>query len=221
MITDLNTTDLKSDLALNYLVQPAKTTDNNHRILILLHGVGSNEQDLFALARLVPDNYTVIAPRGPFILGANRYAWYQVDFTTGKPALNEAQEAESRQLISRFIDEVKTKYNTHEVYLGGFSQGAIMSYTIGLTQPGKVAGILSFSGRILTEIRPLVQAGPELNNLAVFIAHGTQDGTLPVHYAREARTYLQALGIEPAYHELEMGHQLNDQVLTEIQNWLK
>lgn len=186
----------------------------------MLHGVGSNEQDLFQLAPYLPDDFIVISPRGPIVLGAGRYAWYEVDFASGKPQINATQEAKSREAIQHFIRQVKEKYNLDTVYLGGFSQGAIMSFSIGLTQPESVAGVVGFSGRILQEIRPLVQTNEALKQLKVFISHGTQDSTLPVHYAREAKEYLQEAGVQLTYHEQEMGHQISGEAITKVADWL-
>jgi phospholipase/carboxylesterase len=211
---------LQDDLDLKYLVKPAAATAGKKKALILLHGVGSNEQDLFSLAPLLPDNLLVISPRGPVTLGEGRYAWYQVDFSSGAPVINAQQEEQSRGLILDFVRQVKQQYAVEEVYLGGFSQGAIMSFSIGLTRPKEISGVLSFSGRVLMEIRPYVEQGEDLKQLAVFIAHGTQDNTLPVHYAREAKAYLQQLGVKLSYHEFEMGHQISNPVLEETINWL-
>ncbi len=213
--------NLNTDLGLSYLIKPATNTAGKQKALILLHGVGSNEKDLYSLANYLPANYTVISPRGPFVLGEGRFAWYEVDFSSGNPQINAGQEAQSREAIREFIVQVKEKYKLDEVYLGGFSQGAIMSYTIGLTQPELVTGVLAFSGRILQEIRPLVAAPALLKDLRVLIAHGTQDGTLPVHYAREAKTYLEGLNIKPSYHEFNGGHQITGDVLTAVSEWLK
>ncbi|GGG02901.1 alpha/beta hydrolase [Pontibacter amylolyticus] len=163
----------------------------------------------------------MISPRGPFVLGDGRYAWYEVDFSTDKPQINATQEAKSRQDIQNFIRQVKEKYNLGEVYLGGFSQGAIMSFSIGLTHPELVAGVIGFSGRILQEIRPLVQQNDALKQLKVFISHGTQDTTLPVHYAREAKAYLQDAGVQLTYHEQDMGHQISGEAITKVADWLQ
>jgi phospholipase/carboxylesterase len=217
---NINTVTVSDDLALPYLVRPAGTKSDRQKAIIFLHGVGSNEQDLFRLAPLLPDNFVVISPRGPYTLGAGRYAWYQVDFSTGKPVINEQQAEHSRQVIKAFIQQVKQQYAVEEVYLGGFSQGGIMSYSVGLASPGAVSGILSFSGRILQEIKPLVQKDKVLEQLKVFVAHGVQDGTLPVLYAREAKAFLQQLGVPLSYHEFDMGHQINDQVLQAMLSWL-
>ncbi|PKV75940.1 alpha/beta hydrolase [Pontibacter ramchanderi] len=212
---------IKNDLSLPYLERPASSTAKQPKALVLLHGVGSNEQDMFQLAPYLPEDFTVISPRGPFVLGAGRYAWYEVDFSSGKPQINATQEAKSREDIQHFIRQVKEKYNLDTVYLGGFSQGAIMSFSIGLTQPELVAGIVGFSGRILQEIRPLLQPNEALKQLRVFISHGTQDGTLPVHYAREAKEYLEKAGVQLTYHEQDMGHQISGEAITKVADWLQ
>lgn len=211
---------LQEDLALPYLLRPAGVQSGKKKAIILLHGVGSNEQDLLRLAQQLPDNFLVISPRGYYTLGAGRYAWYQVDFSSGKPVIQAAQEEQSRKILLDFIRQIRQKYAAEEVYLGGFSQGAIMSYSIGLTKPGEITGLLALSGRMLSEIRPLAAPGNALQQLRVFISHGIQDSTLPVHYAREAKAYWQQAGLTPSYHEYEMGHQISSQVVTEIADWL-
>jgi phospholipase/carboxylesterase len=208
------------DLSLGYLVQQPKLASTKRKAIVLLHGVGSNEQDLFSLSNQLPGNYFIISPRGPFTLGNGRYAWYNVDFSTGKPIIHAEQEIRSRELIMTFIKEIKSKYHLHEVYLGGFSQGAIMSYSIGLAYPGEVQGIVSLSGRILEEIKPMVKKDDQLQHLKVMVAHGVEDNTLPIHYAREAKTYLESLGVQLTYHEYQTGHQVTHDVLTDLNDWL-
>lgn len=203
--------------ALHYLVRTPKTPSAKHKAIILLHGVGSNEEDLFSLASHLPDDYYIISARGQYTLGQDRYAWYNVDFSSGKPVFNAQQELSSRALIRKFITEVKEKYELEEIYLGGFSQGAIMSYSIGLTTPGEVRGIIVLSGRLLDEVRPLIKPA---SLLRVFIAHGKADGTLPIHYARDAKTYLEKLHVDLSYHEYEMGHQINAAVIRDLNSWI-
>lgn len=216
MIT--NTTD---NTVLYYLVRAPKAPTENKKAIILLHGVGSNEKDLFGIANLLPDDLYIISPRGQFALGGDRFAWYQVDFLTGKPIYNTAQEASSRKLIGTFIDQMKGKYQLQEVYVGGFSQGAIMSYSIGLTNPTAVKGIVALSGRILEEVKPLVTKSNELKHLKVFVAHGVNDNVLPVDRAREAKKYLSELEVPLTYHEYELGHTIGEKVIQDINAWLK
>lgn len=205
---------------LPYLVREPKVDAAKNKAIILLHGVGSNEQRLFNFADQLPDDFLMIAPRGQFMAGAGRYAWYHVDFSTGKPVFNKEQEWMSRMLIQKLVAEVKEQYSVDEIYLGGFSQGAIMSYSVGLTNPGEIMGIISLSGRLLEEVRPLITLNEDLRKLKVFIAHGVQDNTLPVAYAREAKQYLENAGISVNYHEYPMGHQINGAVLNDLNAWL-
>ena len=207
-------------MVLQYLVREPKIKSTKKRALILLHGVGSNEADLFSLADQLPGDFYVIAPRGQFILGAGSYAWYNVDFSTGKPVFDKTQEMSSREVIRKFIAQVKQKYQVDEVYLGGFSQGAIMSFSVGLTNPAAIKGIISLSGRLLSEIRPVIIKNDDVQQLKVFVAHGVQDNTLTVQYAREAKLYLEDLGVQLSYHEYEMGHQVNGAVIKDMNNWL-
>ena len=220
-IINESTEALQADLALAYLIKKPEQVSNNVKAIMLLHGVGSNEQDLFALASQLPKDVFVIAPRGPFAVGVNRYAWYNVDFSSGRPDINAEQETASRQLIRKFIQEVKEKYSIDELYLGGFSHGAIMSQSIGLIHPDEVQGIISLSGRVLQEIRPLVQHDKYLHQLKVFLAHGVQDQTLPIHFAREAKEYLESLGVQLTYHEYPIGHQVSSEVLKDLNAWMK
>ncbi len=222
MTTTIETNKATSDsMVLQYLVREPQVKSTKNKAIILLHGVGSNEADLFRLANQLPQEFFIICPRGQFTLGAGRYAWYNVDFSTGKPVYNKEQEASSREVIRTFISRVKQKYNLDEVYLGGFSQGAIMSYSIGLIHPNEAQGIIALSGRILNEIRQLIQKNNYLQKLKVFVAHGVQDNTLPIHYAREAKDYLESLGIQLTYHEYHIEHQISNDVLQDLNDWLR
>ena len=214
------TTVETKNLALKYLIREPKIKTDKRKGIILLHGVGSNEKDLFGLANYLPDDFYVISARGPFALGGERFAWYNVDFSTGKPVYDTEQEEASREIICEFVRQIKLEYMLDDIYLGGFSQGAIMSYSIGLTQPKFVRGIVALSGRLLTEIQPLVKKSDELSKLSVFVAHGTQDRTLGIAYAREANSYLKELGVDLTYAEYENAHQISESVLKDLHQWL-
>jgi phospholipase/carboxylesterase len=205
---------------LHYLVREPKAKSDKNKAVILLHGVGSNEQDLFGLADHLPDDFYIISARGQFALGGGRYAWYNVDFSTGKPVFDKEQELSSREVLTKFVAEIKLKYKLDEIYLGGFSQGAIMSYSVGLSHPKEVTGVIAFSGRILEEIQSSITSNQNLTQLKVFLSHGIQDNTLPIHYAREGKSFLEKLQVKLSYHEYQMGHQINEAVLNDLTIWL-
>jgi phospholipase/carboxylesterase len=207
---------------LHYLVKHPKTENSKTPLIILLHGVGSNEKDLFSFADKLPDNYLIISARAPHKIGPDSYAWYEVDFSTNTPVINEEQAEKSRQTIIQFLDELKAKYtfDDKQVYLCGFSQGAIMAYSVGLTRPDKIKGIAIMSGRLLEEVKPLIKPNDQLKQLNVFISHGNQDNVLGIHYAKESITYLKALGINPSFKEYSEGHGINKDMLNDLVNWL-
>lgn len=96
-----------------------------------------------------------------------------------------------------------------------------MSCSIGLLYPEKIKGVICLSGRILQEIRSDVKKENELLQLKIFLAHGTQDGTLPIAFAREAKIYLEQLQTKLSYHEYEMDHQISSDVIRELNIWLE
>ena len=208
---------------LPYLVREPKIKSGKPPVIILLHGVGSNEEDLFSFANQLPEKYLVISARAPITLGGNSFAWYQVDFSTGKPVFNFEQEESSRNTIIEFIEHLKKKFslNEKEIYLCGFSQGAIMSYSVALTRPDLVKGIAVMSGRLLEEIKPNVASKEKLQHLKIFISHGLNDNTLPVQYARTADIYLKSLNIHPTFREYQASHEINNVMLGDLINWLK
>jgi phospholipase/carboxylesterase len=202
---------------------PASGKTEGAPLLLLLHGVGGNEDHLFSYAEAMPGEFLVIAARAPFTLTPGRYAWFQVDFSTGTPIIDAEQAEKSRLVLRQFISQLVELYkaDSQRIFMTGFSQGAIMSASVALTSPGRIAGIGLLSGRILKEIRPYVTAGGGLERLKIFLAHGIADNTLSIGYAREARTYLQSLGLEPEYMEYTMGHAVNAIVLEDLVAWLK
>ncbi|MCW7488438.1 alpha/beta hydrolase [Leptospira meyeri] len=208
---------------LEYLVRKPKVSIENPPLLLLLHGVGSNEEDLFSLSNYLPESLLVVSVRGPLILGTGSYGWYEVLFTTGQPKINLEQEAESRKLLLQFLEYLKTNYQFDEsnVWIGGFSQGAIMSYSIGLLHPEKVKGIIALSGRLLEENKIQVKVSEKVLDKKIFISHGTNDRVLSVEYARSVKGYLESIGLHPHYQEYEEGHSINREMLKDLIQWLE
>jgi phospholipase/carboxylesterase len=210
-------------MLLHYIVRQPKIAVDSPPLLILLHGVGSNEQDLFSMANQLPDNFLIISARAPFKISEGNYMWYEVDFGSGKPVINSEQAEKSRTILIKFISQLKEKhqFNHREIFIGGFSQGAIMSYSVGLTRPDKVKGIIALSGRVLKEIKPIIATKEKLASLKALIIHGTTDNILPINHARESKALLGELDINTTYLELETGHNLTDEGIQFMNQWLK
>lgn len=200
---------------------PEKLTTNAPAILFL-HGYGSNENDLFALAPQMPGNYYVFSLRAPFKIGADQYQWYEIKRTTGSIEINFEQEEQSRKKLISFIDELVIKYklNKSKIIVAGFSQGGILAEAIGLTAPEKVAGVACFSGRFLQELKPLIKSKALLQNKKIFLAHGTQDQLLTINLAEENYKVLTALGLKVRYKKDDIGHSISAILLKEFNLWL-
>ncbi|KAA2242778.1 esterase [Chitinophaga agrisoli] len=210
-------------LILKYKLREPLTDAANPGLLVLLHGVGGNEDNMFRLAASLPEDMIIVAARAPYTLKPDSYAWFGVQFSPEGSIINAEQAEKSRTVLNLFVNQLTERFQIDKtrVYLGGFSQGGIMSYSVGLTFAPKFAGIFCLSGRLLKEVRPMIKSGPEIRDLKVFIAHGTDDRVLSVNYAREAMAYLQELGIYPEYHEYQMPHSMEQQEIDDLNRWLR
>ncbi|MFV8325009.1 alpha/beta hydrolase [Flavobacterium sp. ZS1P14] len=213
----------KEHSKLRYLVRQPKIKIIHPPLLLLLHGVGGNEQNLFSFANDLPENCLVVSARGPLTLGPESYAWFQVNFSTGGPQINEQQAEDARVTILDFIESLKNEldFDDKQVYLMGFSQGGIMSYSAALTAPEKIKGIAVMSSRLLPEVKPLIADEKRLEKLQIFISHGKQDAVLQIPFATDAVAYLQTKGLNPEFHQYDEGHTINKQMFDDVNLWLK
>lgn len=208
--------------SLHYLVRPPKIKSEKPPLVILMHGVGGNEQNMFAFADAFPDNFLVVSARGPLTLSENSFAWFQVQFTSVGSVINEAQAENSRKEILKFIEDLKDveSFDPNQVYLMGFSQGGIMSYSVALTEPEKIAGIAVMSGRLLPEIKPFIADIDRLKKLKIFVSHGTHDSVLKFQYAEDAVDYLKSKGLNPDFHQYSEDHTINIEMLNDTVKWI-
>jgi phospholipase/carboxylesterase len=191
-------------------------------LLVLLHGVGANEHQMANIAPAFDPRFLVVSVRSPLVLGPNAFGWFHVTFTPQGPVI-DAEEAEAGwTLLARFVDEAVAAYGADpaRVYVGGFSQGAIMSLAALLTAPRKIAGAVAMSGRLLPEVLPHAAPADELRGRRVLIVHGEADEKLGVHLARWAREQLERLPLALTYRELPMAHAITDESLAVVTDWL-
>lgn len=216
---------IKGDtMLLHYLVRQPKVAIEHPPLLLLLHGVGGNEHNLFTFADQFPDEYLVVSARAPFEINPTSFKWFEVSFATGKPVIDAHQSEKSRVILLQFINQLKEKYevDANQIYVGGFSQGAIMSFSIGLTRPDIPKGIIALSGRVLiNEIRPILAENQKFNDLRALILHGKYDNVLPIDYARQSKALVEELKISHTYVELDIDHRVTDDEIQLINVWLK
>lgn len=210
-------------LSLAHLVQePRLRTSGKPPLILLLHGVGSNEADLFSLASYLDARFFIVSARAPVVMGAGSYGWFNIEFTPQGLVADLEQAKGSLELLRGFIDELVATYEVDErcVYLAGFSQGAMMSLALMLTHPQKIAGVVAMSGRIPSQA---VKHGLDLKALTgmpVLVTHGLYDPVLPVEHARDARKYFETLPVDLTYREYPMGHEVSAESLRDVTAWL-
>ncbi len=190
--------------------------------IVLLHGFGASMSDLAGLAPAIErTGYLYLFPNAPIPMqigmGMTGYAWTP----PGGDGTDRAAER-AEDLLAAFFDEVCERHHlTHgEIVMGGFSQGGMMTYRFGLPRPEMFAGLAVLSGRVPSP-EALSERLPEHRGQPIFIAHGTQDTVIEVAAARRSREFLEKSGYAPQYHEYEMGHEINQEALSDLDSWLR
>ena len=210
-------------LSLEYLVREPKIRLDKNPLLLLIHGYGSNEEDLFSFAKELPEEYYIISARAPYNMQHGSYAWYAINFDADQNKFSDNDQARnSRDLIANFIDELIAIYpiDNENVTLIGFSQGTILSYAVALSHPEKVQRVVAMSGYINPEILEENYLKNSFTNLKIFSSHGTADQVIPVEWGRKAKPFLENLGIKTTYKEYPLGHGVSPQNFYDFKNWL-
>jgi phospholipase/carboxylesterase len=211
------------NLSLEYKIREPKIKLDKNPLLLLLHGYGSNEEDLFSFATELPDHYYIISARAPYDLLYGSYAWYAINFDADQNKFSDNEQAKiSRDLIASFIDELLANYpiDATKVSLIGFSQGSILSYAVALSYPEKIEKVVAMSGYLNLEIVAEDYLKNNFNNLKIFASHGTVDQVIPVEWARKTPAILENLGIQILYKEYPIGHGVSPQNFYDFKNWL-
>ena len=184
--------------------------------LVLMHGRGADEYDLFPLLdALDPERRLLgLAPRGPLSLPPGGAHWYELG-ELGKPPAETFHP--TFDLASEWLDRIGVPID--RTVLGGFSQGAMMAYALGLGggRP-RPAGIIALSGFLPQVDGFEYDLSPPLPPIA--IAHGTLDPVIGVDWGRRARAQLEAAGVDVLYHESPIPHTIDPAFLMELRPWL-
>ncbi|XVN20518.1 alpha/beta fold hydrolase [Pseudomonas corrugata] len=212
---------LHTDLPLSYLAQ-ADEQARDRPLVIFLQGSGSNERDLFELKDELPRHYNYLSVRAPKSMEPGHYQWFA---KKGEGAYDgdTLDLKASGQMLLDFI-KARAKYPTDasQVYLVGFSQGAMMSYEVALRHPEAVGGIAAMGGRVLSVLQAELTPDESRRSLAVFIGHGTADPIIPYHDGTEADTFLKTLALEPEFHAYPgVGHTISALEVQDLRAWLE
>ena len=207
---------------LTFVEKLPKLPIENPPLLILLHGYGSNELDLFSFANELPDSLVIVSLRAPYEMGYGGYAWYDINLDSENNKFSDLNQArESLKKITTTIDYLKTKYSTNpnNTFLLGFSQGAILSYALSFNFPNKIQHVIALSGYLNTELIP--KENIQKVNTDYYISHGTVDQVIPVDWARKAGPFLNSKELKNEYSEYPVGHGVAPQNFFNFKKWIE
>ncbi len=173
-------------LSLPYIVRPAKQGLSRPPMLILLHGSGGNENDLFRFASQVDERFLVLSVEAPFLQSTGRYVWFTAERMGGVSLNNTAQFEFGRQTMIKFVGEAAKAFNAdpRRVYLMGFGQGAVVSLGMMLTNPEILAGVVVISGQIPPEVKSSWAPSEKFKEFPVMVLHGKSDDIFTIALGR-------------------------------------
>ncbi len=214
---------VSKNLSLEHKVLAPVKKHEKPPLLLVLHGYGSDENDLFSMAPMLNQQFLVVSARAPLSIGFGGFAWYEINFSNdGVKTSNTSQAKEAMEMVRKFIVEVHEAYGTdsEQVSLLGFSQGAILSYGLSFNYPKEFNSIIALSGYIMADLLPKQYDLAAVRALAIFASHGVQDEVIPIDWARKAAAFLEKMKCDFSFKEYAMGHGVNQNCFEDLQRWL-
>jgi phospholipase/carboxylesterase len=208
---------------LPFVVKMPRVTTVNPPLLLMLHGYGSHEEDLFSFADELTNRFLVVSARAPIALPWGGYAWYNINFTESAERFgNPAEAMQALEKVKTLVDYVHQTYGTNpsQTAIMGFSQGAILSYALAFHYPKIASHVLSLSGYIFHDILPTNPKLDELKNVHFFGTHGTFDPVIPIEWARAAHTFLVEKNLNIKFKEYPMEHGINPACFQDMLQWV-
>ncbi|KAB1194157.1 phospholipase [Haloferax sp. MBLA0076] len=213
-----------TDIPLEHVhVEPSEPVDGSAPAVVLLHGRGSNEQDLLQLTQHFPDHLHVVSLRAPDRLQGG-YTWYELDLSGG--GLHQSQPhteqfERSRELVRASIDAAIEEYGLDSDRIGllGFSQGAITSLSLLVEDPDDYAWVVALHG-YLAESHASVE--PEgIADKPVFVGAGSMDRIIPASRAEHAADRLRELGANVTVQVYDAPHGVGPDELADVVSFVE
>ena len=197
-----------------------KTSHPSPRLLLMIHGFTGDENSMWVFARDLPTQYWIVAPRAPHIAEPSGYSWRPPHFgTLDRPSLEQLQSA--AEALIKLVDEYQLSAGIDASVFDvmGFSQGAAMSNLLAFLYPQRVGKTGILAGFVPSGLDALAAKRP-LAGKPFFVAHGTNDATVPVERARASIEILEHAGAQVTYCEDEVGHKVSLNCLHALRGFL-
>lgn len=209
---------------LQYVVNQPTQKSTKVPVLIMLHGYGSNEADLFDISKTLDARLMTFSLRAPVELGQDQYCWYDLIGTPGQTRTYDYKQAKAAaaKVLSFISNACKTYHlDSTQVFVMGFSQGAILAYDLAVSAPKKIRGILALSGRMMEETKSLQADWTQVAKVKFFVAHGTSDNMIKFTDAEKAAEFLKEKKItQVVFKQYEMPHTISGAELNDMRTWL-
>mgnify|MGYP003574935322 FL=1 len=209
---------------LQYLVREPQNITSETPILFLIHGYGSNEQDLFSFIPTLPEDWLVVSFRAPRDANNGGFAWFDIDFMSEENFLDVPQAEDAVKQVLENILKVSNHYGltNNKTHLCGFSQGGMIVYSLALHYPelfSKIALLSTFpEDRLLKDI---VKDKKKLEHLRFFVSHGTDDAAIPLEWAKKGAELLYDLSAYFSFREYMAGHGVNQKNYIDLMEFFK
>ncbi len=187
--------------------------------LVLLHGFGADENDLFDLKYLFPNTH-VVSYQAPIDLTPYGYfggrAWFPLEFTAYGIEYNEEEVNKAINIVTDEISALRDSFD--KLYICGFSQGAILTHALFLNSEVSLDGIAGLSGRFNESIFK-DELKKNIEDKPVFLSHGTVDEVIPVDSGRKIFSYYKESKANVFAKEYQMGHGIDPECQRDLKNW--
>ena len=187
-------------------------------VIFALHGIGYNEHDILSLVKELKNDFILIGIRGHLNFEKG-HAYY---FLKGYGNPDRELFDEAMKLLTSFIDDISLKYPIDQTrkYLVGFSQGAILSMSLGLVLGEKIRGIVAMNGYIPSFVKeeyPL----KSIKHMVIFLSDGEHDSIFPPKIGQENYNYLIHLAKSVKYKTYPVGHEVSEENIRDLTKWLQ
>lgn len=191
-------------------------------LLVLLHGLGGDEDDLLPLAARLDPRFVVVGLRAP-LPHQGGHSWFGLRRRVAGAI--EADRAQARATLGHLVRWLaaapgRLEADRRRVFLLGFSQGAIMSLGALAAAPAELAGVVALAGHFDAALFDQDAAADAVARVPLFVAHGTLDDVLPVASGRAVRDHFGPRLRDFTYREYPVGHTVGAAMLDDVAAWL-
>jgi phospholipase/carboxylesterase len=209
-------------MTLPFLERPPKVeVDGPAPLIFLLHGRANPPEVIYSIEGLIDQRLHVIAIRGTYDCALGGYEWFRpTEGARSDSIADDDRFYESEQLLTDQISQMIAgrPVDPEKVFVLGFSQGAAMSFFLGLRAKLKIRGVVPMSGFLPKPI----ESWPTVSTDSQFlVTHGTQDEVLPPEISKKAHDFLVSRGVQSEYFEYRGRHKMSLQCLKHVNGWMK